>query len=296
MSNNILITRLLKDIQILKKDNLEQMGIYHHINEQDMRKIKCLIIGPEDTPYEYGYYFFDIQIPNEYPFKPPKVLFQTRTNNIRFNPNLYCCGKVCISILNTWSGPQWTSCQSLKSVLLSLQTLLNKNPLENEPGFNNSYTEKHENYIKVIQHENFRFSVLNFLNTKLNNNDCFKKIINMEFIKNYNKILLKLNKLQDDNIKINKFYSQVYHMEIKNSYQDINLETQQIYQKLVNINKKPGLKINAENNKKRKKKFVPNKKAKDFEVGFRCVSENNSCLYKVSLNKKNNKIWSRINS
>ena len=66
------------------------------------------MIGPENTPYQYGFYLFDIKVPSEYPFKPPIVKFYTQNNKTRFNPNLYINGKVCLSILNTWSGPQWT--------------------------------------------------------------------------------------------------------------------------------------------------------------------------------------------
>ena len=31
----------------------------------------------------------------------------TGAGRVRFNPNLYNCGKVCLSLLGTWSGPSW---------------------------------------------------------------------------------------------------------------------------------------------------------------------------------------------
>lgn len=31
----------------------------------------------------------------------------TGGGSVRFNPNLYNCGKVCLSLLGTWSGPSW---------------------------------------------------------------------------------------------------------------------------------------------------------------------------------------------
>lgn len=37
---------------------------------------------------------------------------------VRFNPNLYVCGKVCLSLLGTWSGPAW---HPATSTLLQVQ-------------------------------------------------------------------------------------------------------------------------------------------------------------------------------
>ena len=60
--------------------------------------------------------FLTLIFQDDYPVEPPKVKFCTLDPNIRFNPNLYTCGKVCLSIINTWNGPYWTSCLTLSSV------------------------------------------------------------------------------------------------------------------------------------------------------------------------------------
>lgn len=56
---------------------------------------------------------------------------------MRFNPNLYQCGKVCLSLLGTWQGPGWVSGEStLLQVLVSIQSLiLVPDPYFNEPGW-----------------------------------------------------------------------------------------------------------------------------------------------------------------
>lgn len=59
------------------------------------------------------------------------------------NPNLYNCGKVCLSLLNTWSGnknEKWQPAMStMLQVLVSIQALiLNKKPYFNEPGYERS--------------------------------------------------------------------------------------------------------------------------------------------------------------
>lgn len=38
-----------------------------------IRHWKAVIEGPENSVYENGKYQIDIKIPNEYPYKPPKM-------------------------------------------------------------------------------------------------------------------------------------------------------------------------------------------------------------------------------
>ena len=66
------------------------------------------------------------------------------SGGLRLNPNLYDCGKVCLSLLGTWHGQQnemWVPGQStMLQVLVSIQALiLNARPFFNEPGYETSY-------------------------------------------------------------------------------------------------------------------------------------------------------------
>ena len=62
--------------------------------------MNILIIGPFDTPYEGGFFHFYLRFSPNYPRCPPRVKFMTTgSGRVRFNPNLYCNGKVCLSIL-----------------------------------------------------------------------------------------------------------------------------------------------------------------------------------------------------
>ena len=70
--------------------------------------IKALIAGPDGSPYACGCFEFDLFLPPDYPLSPPRVtLVTTGKGQIRFNPNLYANGKVCLSLLGTWHGPGW---------------------------------------------------------------------------------------------------------------------------------------------------------------------------------------------
>lgn len=62
-----------------------------------------MIMGPKQTPYEDGLFVFDIQLPADYPESPPVFHYHAFCNE-RLNPNLYEDGKVCVSLLGTWSG------------------------------------------------------------------------------------------------------------------------------------------------------------------------------------------------
>ena len=98
------IKRLIRDVKDIIKNPLTDNGIYYKHDDTDMLKGYAMIVGPEDTPYFGGFYFFKFKYPDNYPHSPPKVFFCTNGDGIRFNPNLYTNGKVCVSLLNTWSG------------------------------------------------------------------------------------------------------------------------------------------------------------------------------------------------
>lgn len=159
------ISRLVKDVKQIMKNPLTDNGIYYIHSETDVLKGYALIIGPSETPYYGGYYFFELNYPSDYPHSPPKATYWTNGNNIRFNPNLYKCGKVCVSLLNTWRGDQWTSCQTISSVLLTICTLLCDNPLLNEPGVT-PYNRDFKNYTDIIEFANIDIAICDILNKK----------------------------------------------------------------------------------------------------------------------------------
>ena len=186
------VNRLLKDVKQMITHPLIENGIYYIHDDEDMLKGYALIIGPSETPYFSGYYFFELNYPVDYPHSPPKVKYLTNGNNVRFNPNLYKCGKVCISLLNTWRGEQWTSCQSISSVLLTLCTLLCKDPLLNEP----CVTKKHNdftNYTTIIEYSNINVAICDIISKKkgvyMELFESFYPFIKDNFLQNHTKLV-----------------------------------------------------------------------------------------------------------
>ena len=55
------ISRLLTDVKQIIKNPLSENGIYYVHDDTDMLKGYALIIGPDDTPYFGGYYFFEFK-------------------------------------------------------------------------------------------------------------------------------------------------------------------------------------------------------------------------------------------
>jgi ubiquitin-conjugating enzyme E2 Z len=219
------ISRLLKDVKHILKNPLTENGIYYIHDDTDMMKGYALIIGPSDTPYFGGNYFFEFNYPNDFPHSPPKVKYWTNGNNVRFNPNLYTCGKVCVSLLNTWRGDQWTSCQSISTVLLTLCTLLCKDPLLNEPGVNRSNPDM-KSYDEIIQYSNIDIAVCDIIEKKsgvfMPFFENFYPFVKENFLKNYDKLLEFAEKKNIEfNETPNDFRTGFYSMKIKVDYNKV---------------------------------------------------------------------------
>uniref|UniRef100_A0A1J3I314 E2 ubiquitin-conjugating enzyme n=1 Tax=Noccaea caerulescens TaxID=107243 RepID=A0A1J3I314_NOCCA len=128
--------RIQEEWRILENDLPEMIFVRAYESRMDL--LRAVIIGAAGTPYHDGLFFFDIFFPDAYPSVPPNVYYHS--GGLRINPNLYNCGKVCLSLLGTWSGTgkeKWMANNStMLQVLVSIQALiLNEKPYFNEPGY-----------------------------------------------------------------------------------------------------------------------------------------------------------------
>ncbi|KAB8292107.1 hypothetical protein EYC80_007852 [Monilinia laxa] len=173
MSNHSVI-RIAKELADIQRGS--DLSLEVACRDIDVRSVKAIIIGPPDTPYEFGFFDFSIKFGKEYPAKAPNVIATTTNGGrCRFNPNIYAQGKVCLSILGTWRGErgeEWSSAQGLESILISIQSLMSSNPYENEPGFEfaGELADKknQHDYVAKIRHETLRISVIQRLEEYLN--------------------------------------------------------------------------------------------------------------------------------
>ena len=143
-------------------------SIWARVNENQMQLWRTMISGPDGTPYSAGCFVFDILCPAEYPNVAPKVnLLTTGGGSVRFNPNLYNCGKVCLSLLGTWQGDQGESwhpkTSTLLQVLMSIQALiLVPDPFFNEPGYERTRGTPEGDRQNRAYNENIREATVRF--------------------------------------------------------------------------------------------------------------------------------------
>jgi len=225
------VTRLLKDVKHIMKNPLTENGIYYIHDEEDMLKGYALIIGPEDTPYFGGNYFFEFSYPTDYPHSPPKLTYCTNGDGIRFNPNLYKCGKVCVSVLNTWRGPQWTSCQTISTILLTLCTLLSNDPLLNEPNVTKTHSDFHK-YNLIIEHKNVDVAVVKMVEKDPSyypaKFELFYPYVKENFIKNREKITALIEKRMTEQPEVETLKTGLYAMIVPMDYKRVYDNLQKI--------------------------------------------------------------------
>lgn len=126
---------------------LEVMDLAELSQEENFRIAWCptgpfqllrLLLTSGNDPYYGGMFEFHVFFPSDYPSVPPCVQFMTTASGtVRFNPNLYTCGKVCLSLLGTWSGEQWNpSLNNMVHVVLALSVMIfTDQPVQNEPAY-----------------------------------------------------------------------------------------------------------------------------------------------------------------
>lgn len=109
------LKRITREIEDLKKDPPSNCSA-GPIKPDDLYVWSGTIMGPADSPFAGGVYNLTIQFPADYPFKPPKVNFNTKI----YHPNINAVGAICLDILKT----EWSPALTVAKVLLSIGSLL----------------------------------------------------------------------------------------------------------------------------------------------------------------------------
>ncbi|KAI7704271.1 hypothetical protein KC322_g6757 [Hortaea werneckii] len=145
-------------------------GIFVRYGDSRMDVMKVLIVGPRGSPYENGLWEFDLFCGLDFPNRPPTLQFRTTDGGtVGCNPNLYPCGKVCLSLLGTWSGEPWKPGQStILQVLVSIQAMIFcDEPWCNEPGRENqAETLQSREYSRGLRPHTVKAAMLDWMANK----------------------------------------------------------------------------------------------------------------------------------
>ncbi|EEC71265.1 hypothetical protein OsI_03255 [Oryza sativa Indica Group] len=192
------VKRIQHEWKVLEKDLPD--NIFVRVYEDRLELLRAVIIGPSGTPYHDGLFFFDVYFPPQYPRNPPLVIYHS--GGLRLNQNLYACGRVCLSLLNTWPGDgceKWNPSNSTLQVLVSIQALvLNAKPYFNEPGFESyANTPRAEKKSIAYNQETFLLSCKTMLYSLRNPPKHFDDFIIGHFHKYGHSILIGCNAYMD---------------------------------------------------------------------------------------------------
>lgn len=216
------LTRMKKELNIIKKSISvnQEASIFFWVEKNKLECMRFIITGPANTPYDQGLYIFDMTLSDNFPSKPPLVHF-SNNGGVRFNPNLYNCGKVCLSLLGTWKGDKgesWNpSTSTFFQLLVSIQSqILIEEPFFNEPGYEQqigkeSGKKSSKEYNDNIRQYNLDYAINRLIEGVLESKSAypeFETIIRNYFKFKRDRIIGILNKWEAeyvDGTKKNKF-------------------------------------------------------------------------------------------
>lgn len=148
---SIRLKRLKKDLQEITSDPPSHVSA-GPVNDNNFELWEATIMGPSDSPYAGGVFKLDILFPENYPFKPPKILFKTKI----YHPNINKYGSICLDILNV----KWSPAMSISKVLLSIVSLLTDpnpdDPLEKDIAY--LYINNREEYKKQARNYTIKYA------------------------------------------------------------------------------------------------------------------------------------------
>lgn len=127
--------RLSRELLSIKRD------LKNHINEtiylqptnvsKSLLGWTALLKGPQDTPYEGGVFQLSISCNNQYPLRPPSMVFITKI----FHPNInFHTGEICLDILKQEWSPAWGLQAACRAVLALMSDWDAESPLNCDAG------------------------------------------------------------------------------------------------------------------------------------------------------------------
>ncbi len=217
------IMRIISEMSSLKKDvpiNWDS-SVAIRTCSTNANFISFIISGPKDTPYHNGLFEFHAYFPDKYPSVVPNVLIKTTDNGrVRFNPNLYSNGKVCLSLLGTWNGEKGESwipeLSTFFQVIISIQSLiLVDEPYFNEPGYERSMNTSNGKKHSFDYNDNIRLETIKVAMIKMLENppESYETLIMNHFKFKKDEIISIVDKWCDESNKKEEFNNSIIKLK-----------------------------------------------------------------------------------
>lgn len=225
-------------------DECNKDGIYIFQSSEQEDVLYGLVVGPEDTPYQYGYLLLKIEFPSLYPFSPPKMTFISFEPSCRIHPNLYHDGYVCLSMINTWGSNEYSPGLSLTKILRTIQSILTDNPIEGEPGHETDKSAEAINYREMVRYDVLRLYQYQMTNDHLlpsheqkipsDVSARISPILNQLFLKNYQKSMELIETYKKSQYNGQGYRASVYTFYQRNlEYDNLAKDFQELQEKLL---------------------------------------------------------------
>ena len=138
------LKRINKELNEFSKSQAAYPDISLYPINDDYFKLQACILGPKGTPYEGGTFFVHINLPSDYPFKPPKISFKTKIYHPNINNEFICCCFIPIT-------DQWSPALTILKLLIMIRDLM-ANPYTKEVcGDQSIYDEYNKNYEEFVR-------------------------------------------------------------------------------------------------------------------------------------------------
>lgn len=136
--------RILKEYRSLQKNSLPGVKLIPATEDElNISTLTFSVTLPPDSDgvlhliYKSDTYYLRVVITKEYPVDSPQVQFIKLgpLDRIPMHPHIYGNGHICLDIL----GTGWTPACTIESIILSLQSMLSTNELNERPPDNDQY-------------------------------------------------------------------------------------------------------------------------------------------------------------
>ncbi|KAJ8078708.1 hypothetical protein PM082_012991 [Marasmius tenuissimus] len=116
------LRRIQKELRDLNDNPIE--GLRVEAKDDNLFEWSCAIVADSTSPYKGGTFLFTLTLPQNFPFKAPNVVFQTKI----YHPGINEEGSICVPVLRD----EWKPSVSLSTVLSIIQEKVN-NPSPDDP-------------------------------------------------------------------------------------------------------------------------------------------------------------------